>query len=274
MKSWKRAVFLFARNSASDVALVNVFRLRARGIAESRRAEIGDFKFHGDAAAFRIVFQHLADELQIVGERGRKLADVFLLHPAMQHLFLQRNEDAFVGIARGLALIVERPHERIGEEDPGKALRIEIVGHHGAVGHRTFDVDFVENRVEVGGAGELLLQFGLLVEQPFRVLGRKIGVGISEQSLGSGGEFRIVVARAQRFAGVGRRGHGVDVGIVGEAGMRVVIERRNLFDLRQQALVDLLDVRPGERTGLGGENAETATTARENPRIAECMQSA
>ncbi len=171
----------------------------------------------------------------------------------MQHLFLQRNVDAFVRIARRLALIVERPHKRIGKENPGKALWVEVVGHHGAVRHRTLNVDLVENRVEVGCAGELLLQFGLLVEQPFRVLGREIGVGIAKQRLGRDGKFRVVVARAQRFAGVGRRGHGVDVRIVGEARVRVMIERRNLFDLRQQALVDLLHVRAGERARLGGQ---------------------
>src|SRR6266567_1313943 len=83
------------------------------------------------------------------------------------------------------------------------------------------------------------------------MVGREIGVGISEQGLGSDGEVRIVVARAQRFAGVGRRGHGVDIGIVGVAGVRVVVEGRNFFDLGQQALVDLLDVGTGEGARLG-----------------------
>ena len=82
------------------------------------------------------------------------------------------------------------------------------------------------------------------------MLGRKIAIGISEQGLGCGSEFRIVVACAQRLAGVGRRGHGVDIGIVGEARMRVVIEGGNFFDLRQQALINLLHVRAGERTSL------------------------
>ena len=181
----KRAVFPFARNSARNEALIDIFNLCARGIAESRGAEIGHLELHGDAAAFRILFQHLADELQVIREGGGKFADILLLHPAVQHLFLQRNVDAFVRIARRLTLIVERPHKRIGKENPGKTLLVEVVGHHGAVRHRTLNVDFVENRVEVGCAGELLLQFGLLVEQPFRVLGREIGVGISEQSLGS-----------------------------------------------------------------------------------------
>ena len=103
--------------------------------------------------------------------------------------------------------------------------------------------------------GELFLEFGLFVEEPLGVLRREIGVGISEQCLGGDGEFRIVVAGAHRFAGVGRRGHGVDVGIVGVSGMRMVIEGGNLFDLRQQALVDLLNVGAGKRTGLGRANA-------------------
>ena len=38
----------------------------------------------------------------------------------------------------------------------------------------------------------------------------------------------------------------------------VVIECRNLFDLRKQALVDLLHVEAGERAGLGvGKDAQT-----------------
>ena len=71
----------------------------------------------------------------------------------------------------------------------GKTLGIEIVGHHGAVRHRGLDVELVENRVEVGGAGKLLFEFRLLVEQPFRMLGREIRIGISEQRLGGHGEF-------------------------------------------------------------------------------------
>ena len=65
------------------------------------------------------------------------------------------------------------------------------------------------------------------------MVGRQIRVGIAEQGLGGDGEFRIVVARAQRFAGVGRRGHGVDIGIVSVAGVRVVVEGGNFLDLRQ-----------------------------------------
>ena len=83
------------------------------------------------------------------------------------------------------------------------------------------------------------------------MLGRKIGIGISEQGLSGGREFRVVIASAQRFAGIGRRSHGVDIGIVGIAGMRVVVEGRDLFNLRQQALINLLHVGAGEGTGLG-----------------------
>ena len=82
--------------------------------------------------------------------------------------------------------------------------------------------------------------------------GEKIGIGIAEQGLGRGNQFGIVVARANGFAEIGRRGHGVDVGIVGETGVGVMIEGGNLFDLREQALVDLLNVGSGEGAGLGG----------------------
>ena len=82
--------------------------------------------------------------------------------------------------------------------------------------------------------------------------GEKIGVGIAEESLRRGDQFGIIVAGANGFAEFGRRGHGIDVGIVGETGVGVMIEGRNFFDLWQQALVDLLHVRTGEGTGLGG----------------------
>src|SRR5581483_1954887 len=36
----------------------------------------------------------------------------------------------------------------------------------------------------------------------------------------------------------------------GESGMSVVIEDRNLLDLRQQPLISLLNIRTGERSGL------------------------
>ena len=86
---------------------------------------------------------------------------------------------------------------------------------------------------------------------------REVDIGIAEQGLGRGGEFGVVVARAQGFAGVGRSGHGVDIGIVSVAGVRMVIECGDFFDLREEALVDLLDVGTGEGTGLGkGEGGD------------------
>ena len=91
---------------------------------------------------------------------------------------------------------------------------------------------------------------------------RKIVVRIAEQSLGCGNQFRIVVARAQGKAGIGSRGHGVNVGIVGKTRMRVVIEGRDFFNLRKQAPVDLLNIGAGERTGLGGgEETRSRLTA-------------
>jgi hypothetical protein len=96
----------------------------------------------------------------------------------------------------------------------------------------------------------LLLEFGLLRDQPLGVLGERSRRDI-RTGFGGGNEFRIVVARAQRFAGVRgrpwrrRRDHR-------KTGMRVMIEDGNLFNLREQSLVDLLHVRSGKRTGLAG----------------------
>ena len=85
----------------------------------------------------------------------------------------------------------------------------------------------------------------------FAVLRRKIVVGISEQSLGGGCEFRIVITRAQRLARVRRGRHRVNIRIVGISRVCVMIERRDLLDLRQQTLIDLLERRARETGGLG-----------------------
>jgi hypothetical protein len=82
------------------------------------------------------------------------------------------------------------------------------------------------------------------------VLGREVGVGIAEQSPGSGYQFGVGVALAERHA-AGRRSHRVDVRIVGKAGMGMMIEDGDLLDLGEEAAVDLGDVGAGKRAGLG-----------------------
>jgi len=43
----------------------------------------------------------------------------------------------------------------------------------------------------------------------------------------------------------GWRGHGVNIGVVGKTGVRVVVECWNLFNLRKQALINLLNIWAG-----------------------------
>ena len=108
----ERAVVFFGRDSARQCTAGRVRQPAARvGSLNRRRTEISHFKLHRDAASLGIVFEHLADELQVVRERCGKLADILLLHPAVEHLFLERNEYAFIRIAPGLTLVVKRPHE-------------------------------------------------------------------------------------------------------------------------------------------------------------------
>ena len=253
----KSSVLLLAGDAAAHKALVHILGLLARGIAEFCRAEIRHFKLHGDAALFLIVFEHAADERQISGEIRRQLFHVFLLHPAMQHFLLQRDIDFLVPIAGALALIIKGPHEGIGEEDPGKALGIEIVRHHRPVGDALLDIQLVENIGEVGVALRLL-QLGFLLHQPFRVLRREVIIRIAKQRLGGGDQFGIGVTRSQGRA-ARRRSHGIHIGIVRKPGMSVMIEDGNLFDLRQQALVNLRHIRPRKRPGLrGGDRRQTA----------------
>ncbi len=166
-------------------------------------------------ALFLIVFERLRDELQVVVEAGGQSLDLFLLHPAVQHLLLQRNVDRLVAIARLLFLIVEGPHERVGEEDPDEALGIEVVGHHGAIGDALLDIELVEQIREIRIA-LLLLQLRFLADQPLGVLGRQVAIGIVEQRLGCCHQFGIRVPLAQGRA-ARRRRHGIHVRIIGES---------------------------------------------------------
>src|ERR1700732_1481425 len=174
------SILFFGRNASRNVAQINILGLRRRGIAKRRRTKVGNFKLLGDASVFLIVLEYPADEFQITIKGGGKLTDVFLLHPAVKHLLLQWDEHTFVGIASGLTLVVEGPHEGVGEEHPWKSFRIEIVRHHGAVRHRALDVYLVENRIEISRAWILFSHLSLLLEQPFRVIGRGVAIGIAE----------------------------------------------------------------------------------------------
>src|SRR3984893_17325151 len=126
------SVLFLGRNASRNIAQIDVLGLRRRGIAKRCRTKVGDFKLLGDASLFLIVLEHLADEFQITVKVGGKLTDVFLLHPAVKHLLLQWDEHTLVGIASGLTLVVEGPHEGVGEEHPWESFQIEIVRHHGA----------------------------------------------------------------------------------------------------------------------------------------------
>ena len=247
----ERSILILRRSAAAHVAPVKFFGLRSRRIAEGRGPKISDLELHRNAAALRVFLQRLADEFKIIGKARRQLADIFLLHPAMQHLLLQRDVNALVGIARSLALIIEGPHESIGEKYPGEALRIEVVRHHRPICHRTLDVDLVEDGIEIRCARELLLDFILLVQQPLGMFGRKIVIRISKKRFGCRGQFGIIIAGAQGLTGIRRRGHGVNVWIIRIPGVSVVIECGDLLDLRQKTLIDLLHIRPGKGTRLG-----------------------
>src|SRR6266852_9295428 len=121
------SVLFFGGNASGNVMRIDIHGLLPRGIAKCCRAKVGHFKLLGDASVFLIVLEHLAYEFQIAVQVARKLADVSMVHPAVQHFLLQRDEHAFVGIASRLTLVVERPHEGISEKHPWESFRIEIV---------------------------------------------------------------------------------------------------------------------------------------------------
>src|SRR6266404_808033 len=81
------------------------------------------------------------------------------------------------------------------------------------------------------------------------MVSREVSVGILEERFGCGHQLRVRIALPQRRTSW-RGGHRVDIGIVREAGMRMMIEDRNLLNLRQEAAVDLLHT-IGTRQWLG-----------------------
>src|SRR5215472_7480016 len=131
-----------------------------------------------------------------------------------------------------------------------ETLGIEIGAKRNAIGEARSDVHLVQNAVPVRGTARSFGSF-LFVDKPLGMFGPEIVVGISEERLGGGHEFGIVVAQAKYGAFAGRRGHGVHVGIVGESGVRVVIVDRDASDLLEQACVDALDLAARKRFGLG-----------------------
>jgi hypothetical protein len=93
------------------------------------------------------------------------------------------------------------------------------------------------------------------------VLGREIVVGVAEERFRGGDQFRVGFALAQ--GGTTRRcGHGVHVRIIEKPWVRMVIENRNLLDLREKTFINLPNVGAGKWTGLAeGNSTEYQKTA-------------
>src|SRR5712672_3234675 len=247
----KDAVVVIGRNSTGVIFGVNGFGFFARRIAEIEAAEIGSLEFHGHAAFFLIIGQSLAHEVFITGEIGGQAGQIFLLHIAMQHFFLQRDVHAHVRVLAGLIAIFERKEKRIDKEDPMEALGIEIGSKRHAVRQAGFNIELVQNAVPISGAARFFSGF-LFVDQPLRMFGLEIFVGIGEKGFCGGYEFRISVAQAEDRGFVGGRGLRVHIGIVGESGVGVIVVDGDTVDLREEMVVDFLDIlRRSERFGLG-----------------------
>ena len=134
---------------------VNGFGFFARRIAEIEAAEIGSLELHGHAALFLIIGQSLAHEVFITGEIGGQAGQIFLLHVAMQHFFLERDVHAHVRIFSGLIAIRERKEKRIDKENPMEALGIEIGSKRHAVRQAGFNIELIEYTVPIISAAGL-----------------------------------------------------------------------------------------------------------------------
>src|SRR5258708_5174838 len=103
-----------------------------------------------------------------------------------------------------------------------EALRIEIRSKRHTVCQAGFNIEFVQNAVPISGAARFFGGF-LFVDQPLRMLGLEIVIGIGEERFGSSNEFGIGVAQAEDGSFVGRSGLRVHIGIVGESGVGVIV---------------------------------------------------
>src|SRR5439155_23724454 len=118
----KCPVLLFAWYTAVHKPLVDFFSFFASRLAKFRRTEVSDFKLHRDTALLLIVFQRAGYEGKVVVEFCGELANTLLLHPAVQHFFLQRNVNLFVGIARCFTLVVNGHMNESGKKTHWKRL--------------------------------------------------------------------------------------------------------------------------------------------------------
>ncbi len=218
---------------------INRFRFFAWRIAEEKCAEISGFKFHSHAAFFLIVCQRLADERLVTGQIGGQASHAFLLHVAPEHFFLQWKVDGHVAVPGDQIMVIEREKKRINEEHPVKSFGIKIRRQRHAIGQASLDVHFVEDAVPVSRAARGFRSL-LLFDEPLRMLGPEIIIGIAEERFCRGDKFRIRIAQAHHGAFVRWRSHGVHVGIIRERRVRVIVVDGDAIDLLQQAVVNLL----------------------------------
>src|SRR5258708_37889596 len=153
------------------------------------------------------------------------------------HSLLEVNVNAQIGSAGGWIMVVEGIEKRLGEETPVEGLGVQVRRHEGAVGEAGFDVELIADAVEVclaaGGLGGLFA-----IGEPFGMFGFEIIVRIAEEKFGGGDKFGIVVAEAEHAAFVGRRGHGVNVVVVGKARVGVIVVDGDGVNFAEEAIVD------------------------------------
>ena len=80
-----------------------------------------------------------------------------------------------------------------------KPLGIEVRSQRHAIGQARLDVHFVEDAVPVSRAACRFCSF-FLVDEPLRVFGLEIIVGVAEERLRRGDKFRIGVAKTHHRA--------------------------------------------------------------------------
>src|SRR6266851_3251597 len=90
------------------------------------------------------------------------------------------------------------------------------------------------------------------------MFGFEVIVRIAEEKFGGGDKFGIVVAETEDAAFVGRRGHGVNVVIVGKAWVSVIVVDGDGVNFAEEPVVDFGKFFGGIGSGLAGSEPSDA----------------
>ena len=185
-------IFTFGRCSTTPILHIDAFKGLFWRIVEMERTEVGNFELDADAAMLFVVFDEAGDEFKIVIKGRWKLLQSFLGQFVSQLLFLQWNVDGQIAIAGDDCLVVEWEEERIDKKDPTKTPWRKIRPKLDPVGYSLFNVQAIDNGIEILEALLFLLELRFLLYQPLQMFGRIVVIWVAKKSFRRCDELWIV----------------------------------------------------------------------------------